>query len=437
MQSDDLKEEAQNASEFFTLKEQQGFVKYLLEMTEMGFSYTESEIMEMAGHLAHTFCAADPNRKCPFLNCVPDVEWYKSFTRKWTEISTLKTNEARAKKTATKSALQKYYDKLNVVLTINDFDKKPERIFYVESIADSSNMDSAILYAANAVRSSDVVIPAYRWRTSRARIDGIGFDRWLREYFVKNVFKTAMTETTVLLLYDGYASFINQRIVEAATAMNVKLFPQPPRAGDYCDYANCFRPLARIYADDADVGNLDDFVINRLTDIKDGFARDLHAVGILPFNPEKLMSKIDIANDEVDCVLDSSSTAECYADIVEESPMSKRLRLVRPAPPVSPVNVMISDDSAPRAETNANSADETDDSSDDEDEDGEGGICFICSVCDNCVPPGYDGSRRFYWARCTNVHCRGWVHLKCCPKKLATSKSAYELFLCPFCVNKK
>ena len=246
-------------------EEEQKLVEHIKYMANIGYGYTKSNIQYMARDYAE---AVGKTVKGPeaLSNC-----WFYGFMGRWPELKTVKPQKlaiARAK-SASRDAINKYYQELGTILTSNNLTNKPGRIYNIDetgistehtppriicdkdtnpqSVTSPRGSTVTVIAGGNALGNNIppyYVFPGVRWNDSLLSGASVGaagemsksgwsssdvFRNYLTKHFATyaNISSGTDGEPT-LVLYDGHRSHISLTLTEWAKAHNVVLFVLPP-----------------------------------------------------------------------------------------------------------------------------------------------------------------------------------------------------------------
>ena len=261
--------------------EEKNFALHFVQMAELGYGYTRTEVINMATEYMHSVGRLADDKRL-------SQNWYIGFSRRWPELKRVKPS-ALAKQGAQASnpdTIKNYYKELNDILVKYDLHHSPERIYNIDekyvctehkapSVVCSRNLKtpqaitsprlgSTVIGCGNALGNH---IPPYFCfrgnRMSQEYLEGtipgsdgtvtgsgwsntIVFENYIKNHLLKYV--QVSPTSPLLILYDGHKSHINPSLISWAKQKNIVLFVFPPHLSHVLQPLDvgCFGPFQKI-----------------------------------------------------------------------------------------------------------------------------------------------------------------------------------------------
>jgi len=265
------------------MEEKHHFVQHIKFMSECGYGYSRTEVVDMATSYAISIDKRDKNHPLT-------LKWFRGFMSRWPELRVLKALglEMQPAKATTVQCVQSYYRELAAILTKFDLVDRPEGIYNVDEKGLSTRHKPPSVVTSEDVKPQAVtsgtrtlttvigcgnalghcvtpffVFPGVRMRSELLEGKSPGANVTCTESGWSNseVFKTYLEDhllkylperspsSPVIVLYDGHQSHINLGIIDWAKSQNIILFILPAHTSHVLQPldVDCFGPFERIY----------------------------------------------------------------------------------------------------------------------------------------------------------------------------------------------
>ena len=258
------------------------FVEHIKTMSQLGYGYSRSEVINQASSYAVFLGKRDEEHPL-------SDRWYRSFMDRWPELKKVKPRSLvnyRAQATS-KETVSAYFDNLQSVLQRNNLINKPEHIYNVDekgvqtehrppyiicadnsvpAITSSRLCITTIIGCGNAIGTQ---IPPYfifkGKRLTSELLQGASpgtqgtvtesgwsnsdvFLKYLNTHFLKFVQRES-EDLPLLLIFDGHLSHVTVPVIDWAKKNNVILFVLPAHTSHVLQPLNvgCYGPMQHIY----------------------------------------------------------------------------------------------------------------------------------------------------------------------------------------------
>ena len=263
--------------------EEARLVKYLIYMSNLGYGYTRSQVMELGTDLA--LHLGKRKKDDPPLSRT----WFSNYMGRWPELRVIKPRGLAVirAKCASREKIAAYYEELKRILQKYDLEDKSEAIYNIDekglptehkppdivtgknsggqSITSPKDKITTVIGAGSAIGHQ---IPPFYIFAGKRKIDHLidgglpGTDYTVTESGWSNadVFEEYMKDhfsTYVhvkegehhLVLYDGHASHVTLSLIDWAKERNIILFLLSPHTSHILQPLDvgCFGPLQKIY----------------------------------------------------------------------------------------------------------------------------------------------------------------------------------------------
>ena len=326
------------------VKEENKLVEYLQLLTDFGYSFSRSDVTNLATDFAVVLGKREPTDTFTH-------QWYYSFLSRWPGLVSKRPvgTKQQAEKAASLDCLTNYFHQLQSTLKKYNLSSSPDSLFVIDEICINTDKSPPEVISWRDVRydknrqevrptltlivcgnSTGARLPGFfifpgRTVSSESIEDcspGTGatcsddgstnssvFQLYLENHFLKFIERKEEAQP-ILLLYDGHRTFISPALIELYKKQFVHLFPLPPlvsqalvelKAGIFQDFVARFNEES------------DDF-------LESEFERSIHSsvcvvackaykkavnsiilksffkhVGIYPFNPAEVDRRIDLS----------------------------------------------------------------------------------------------------------------------------------------------
>lgn len=345
--------------------EEVSLVEHLIYMSNLGYGYTRSQVMELGTDLA--LYLGKRKKDDPLLSRT----WFSNFMGRWPELRVIKPRglaAIRAKCTSPEK-IAAYYEELKRILQKYDLEDRPESIYNIDekglqtehkppdtvtgknsggqSIT-SPREKTTIIGAGSAIGHQ---IPPFYIFAGKRKIDHLidggspgtdhtvtesgwsnadVFEEYMKDHFSKYIH--VKEGEHILVLYDGHASHVTLSLIDWAKERNIILFLLPPHTSHILQPLDvgCFGPLQKIYNKECSsyLRKNPGQVVCRLNICKisakayslalspENLRSSFRRAGIYPYNPEAVPSYLLIPS-------------EVYRNVQELNPKEQEIQECR------------------------------------------------------------------------------------------------------------
>ena len=250
------------------LSEEGKLVEYFQLMSSFGYSYTRTDVMNLASDFAILHGKREPTDGLTH-------QWYYKFLERWPNLETSRASGTKKQfeRATSSDSLSRYFLSLQEQMNQHNLMNKPDSIFIVDEVLIDLGKSTPSIYSwRNNMKwekyqkgidpsmtiiasgnASGARLPAFfifpgKTVSSESIEDcspGTGatcsddgttncnvFQLYLENHFLKFIERKDNSEA-ILVLYDGFRSHMSPTLVEMYKAQNVHLFPIPP-SGSQC-----------------------------------------------------------------------------------------------------------------------------------------------------------------------------------------------------------
>ena len=326
------------------MKEENKLVEYLMLLSDFGYSFSRSDVVNMATDFAVVLGKRDPNDTFTH-------QWYYSFLSRWPGAIAKRPfgNKLQCEKASSLDSLTNYYYQLQSTLKRYNLNTSPDSLFVIDEIC--INMDRSppevlswrdVRYDRNRQEMRPTLTLLVCGNSTGARLPGFFifpgktvssesiedcspgtgatcsddgatnssvFQLYLENHFLKFIERKEETQS-ILLLYDGHRTHISPALIELYKKQYVHLFPLPPfvsqslvelSSGIFQDFPARFNEESDHFLETELERSIHSSVcvvackaykraVNSAI-LKSYFKN----IGIYPFNPEEVDSRIDLS----------------------------------------------------------------------------------------------------------------------------------------------
>ena len=244
------------------MKEENKLVEYLQLLTDFGYSFSRSDVINLATDFAVVLGKRDPSDTFTH-------QWYYSFLSRWPGLVSKRPAGAKSQsaKATSVDALTTYYYQLQSTLKKYNLTKSPDSLFVIEEVCINTDKSPPEVISWKDVRcdkNNKVIGPTLTMivcgNSTGARLPGFFvfpgktvssesiedcspgtgatcsdegttnssvFQLYLENHFLKFIERKEEAQP-ILLLYDGHRTHISPAMIELYKKQYVHMFPLPP-----------------------------------------------------------------------------------------------------------------------------------------------------------------------------------------------------------------
>lgn len=263
--------------------EEKTFADYLIMMSKLGFEYIRAEIVRIASQYAVHLGVRDEEKPL-------SMKWFYKLKSRWPNLPTLgkvRTLTDLCEKAASPDVVTSYHTLLENIMKEYKLSNKPQCVYNVNEMSlidtdspiqssdtkgpsTSSDCTSSTVTLISCGNAKGMRIPPYfvfpgkRMKkelltgcsagtngevTETGAMDTQLFQSYIEDHFLKYTEDCRKRGQYILMLYDGFRSYISLSVIEWAKAHNIILFVLPLHMSHVLDVEkhSCFGPLAEMY----------------------------------------------------------------------------------------------------------------------------------------------------------------------------------------------
>ena len=251
----------------FSLEEECHLVDHIKFMSQCGYRYSRSEVVDIASEYAVSLCKRDSQHPL-------SLTWYHSFMSRWPELKLMKPFGLELHRAKTR-----YYQELGSILDKYSLKDRPGRIYNIDekglytspsplaiAVTSGSRLLVTVIRCGNALGQSVppfFVFPGARMKpellegatpgtdgtvTETGWSNSVVFRRYIEQHLLKYLPKRS-PDNPVLVLYDGHMSHINLGLIDWAKNEHIILFTLPAHTSHVLHPLDIgsFGPFEKIY----------------------------------------------------------------------------------------------------------------------------------------------------------------------------------------------